>query len=242
VHLRSGDSARDRMARARELVRLAPGHREGALALARAAIDAREFATARGALEPLLRQPTQRVAMLMAELEEAEHEDSGRAREWMSRALRMRGDPRWTADGMVSERWLPVSPVSGRVDAFVWATPSSEIAAIAPIEPDRNPARPTPALPVPASEHNDSPAPASAVVVEPAVASAQAAPPSAPPPPKPAAPAPAAAVAPPPPQRTAPPAPRRDAIIPLTHAPDDPGPEPEPEPDARTAGGPVKRF
>src|SRR5215218_3287303 len=32
-------------------------------------------------------------------------------------------DPVWTADGYVSDRWRPVSPVSGRLDAFQWQTP-----------------------------------------------------------------------------------------------------------------------
>jgi HemY protein len=32
-------------------------------------------------------------------------------------------DPAWTADGYVSDRWRPVSPVTGRLDAFQWQTP-----------------------------------------------------------------------------------------------------------------------
>ncbi len=32
-------------------------------------------------------------------------------------------DPVWTADGYVSDRWRPVSPVTGRLDAFQWLTP-----------------------------------------------------------------------------------------------------------------------
>jgi HemY protein len=44
-------------------------------------------------------------------------------------------DPVWTADGYVSDRWRPVSPVSGRLDAFQWqmplaALPSDNNAAI----------------------------------------------------------------------------------------------------------------
>ena len=35
----------------------------------------------------------------MAELEQRQHGDEGRAREWMIRALRARRDPAWTADG-----------------------------------------------------------------------------------------------------------------------------------------------
>jgi HemY protein len=126
AHLRLSDSARDRLSRTQSLARMAPAHPEAALAVARAALDAREFAAARGAIEPLLREPTQRVAMLMAELEELEG-DEGRAREWMSRALHAARDPAWTADGFVSDRWLPVSPVTGRLDAFQWKVPVAEL-------------------------------------------------------------------------------------------------------------------
>src|SRR5262249_8850642 len=80
-------------------------------------------AAARAALAPLLALPTQRVAMLMAELEETESGDLGRAREWMARAVHARRDPAWTADGLISERWMPVSPVSGRLGAFQWREP-----------------------------------------------------------------------------------------------------------------------
>ena len=128
----SSDSARDRLARVQALARMAPGHAEGALAVARAALDAREFATARAALAPLLAAPTQRVAMLMAELERLEG-DEGRAREWMGRALNAARDPAWTADGFVSERWLPISPVTGRLDAFQWKVPVAELGEREPI-------------------------------------------------------------------------------------------------------------
>ena len=123
AYLRFGDTARDRLARVRSLAEKAPGHVESAIAVARAAIDAQEFAVARNALKPLLAEPTQRVAELMAELEHADTGNEGRAREWMARALRAPRDPAWTADGFVSDRWLPVSPVSGRLDALQWKVP-----------------------------------------------------------------------------------------------------------------------
>lgn len=122
-HVKLGDSARQRLVRVQTLAAKAPGHIEGALAIARAAIDASEFKVAREALTPFIAQPTQRVAMLMAEIERTEHGDSGRARAWTLRAVRALHDPAWTADGYVSDRWRPVSPVSGRLDAFQWQTP-----------------------------------------------------------------------------------------------------------------------
>ena len=122
AHLRPGDSARERLARVQSLAAKSPGHVEAALAVARAAIDARELAVARQSLAPLIDKPTKRVAALMAVLEQVQGDD-GRAREWMTRALNARRDPAWTADGFVSDRWLPVSPVTGRIDAFEWKDP-----------------------------------------------------------------------------------------------------------------------
>ena len=121
AHVRLADSARDRLARVQALARMAPGHTEGALAVARAALDAREFATARAALEPLASEPTQRVAMLMAELERLEG-DEGRAREWMGaraqRGARSGLDRRRLrvgalAAGLAGERPARCVPVEG---------------------------------------------------------------------------------------------------------------------------------
>jgi HemY protein len=210
INLRPGDSARDKLARAEKLAKQAGGNPEGALALARAAIDAQAFNVARAALEPLTVLPTQRVAMLMAELEEAEHDDVGRARAWMARAVHAARDPVWTADGYVSDIWMPVSP-AGRLDAFEWRVPIAE-------------------LPGAAVEAGDAPA---IIEASPAVSASQpvvVAPPSEPPAPA-----------------TEPPRGRRPAatamaepVIPLVHAPDDPGPdaldEPGPVPPPKPEG------
>src|SRR3954469_21815922 len=115
-HVKLGDSARQRLVRVETLAAKTPGHIEGALAVARAAIDASEFSKAREVLAPYVASPTQRVAMLMAEIERGEHGDTGRARAWMLGAVRARHDPVWTADGYVSDRWRPVSPISGKLD------------------------------------------------------------------------------------------------------------------------------
>lgn len=170
VHVRPGDSARDKLKRARALSERASSDPEGLIALARAAIAAREFAEAREAIGKLLSvRPTARACLLMAELEEIEHDDSGRAREWLGRALRAPRDPAWVADGVSSETWAPVSPVTGKLDAFEWKVPVEEsrprLAAEAwldqlPVEPLRA-ITPAPAAPTAAA------APASVVVAEP---------------------------------------------------------------------------
>src|SRR5207245_4903920 len=120
--LRSGDSARQRLSRVEALAAKRPADAEAALAVARAALDAQEFSVARSALAPYTASPHKQVAALMAELEMAQG-DEGRAREWMARALNARRDPAWTADAFVSDHWLPISPVSGRLDAFEWKDP-----------------------------------------------------------------------------------------------------------------------
>jgi HemY protein len=241
AHVKLGDSARQRLVRVETLATKAPGHIEGALAIARAAIDAAEFARAREALAPFTAAPTQRVAMLMAEIERTEHGDSGRARAWTLRAVRALHDPVWTADGYVSASWRPVSPVTGRIDAFQWqmplaALPSDKDAAIesspfeqamlAPrrVEPPNRLASDLPIEPKPSAAQDNSPAVPAAVE-----------------------PAPAAAPAPSPPTESAPVAAplfraRQDipkeigkgapssipAVIPIVRAPDDPGIEDEP--------------
>lgn len=131
AHVKLGDTAWHRLQRVETLAAKTPadkpGHIEGQLAIARAAIDASEFARAREVLAPYLKDPTQRVALLMAELERTEHGDGGRARAWTLRAVRARLDPAWTADGYVSDSWRPVSPVTGRLDAFQWQTPVASL-------------------------------------------------------------------------------------------------------------------
>jgi HemY protein len=237
AHVKLGDSARQRLVRVETLASKTPGHVEGALALARAAIDASEFARARAALVPLIAAPTQRVALLMAEIERTEHGDSGRARAWTLRAVRAQHDPAWTADGYVSDRWRPVSPVSGRLDAFQWQTPiaalpSDKAAAIeakefndamtAPrrVEPPREPAAAmTPAgLSPPAAQDNapvNAPgaSPARPAGVEPAPA----------PPPAESATATAAPLFRQRQDMPRPAAPAIPAVIPIIRPPDDPG-------------------
>ncbi|GJE16576.1 heme biosynthesis protein HemY [Methylobacterium marchantiae] len=124
--LRVGDSVRDRLARAENLAKISSWHPEARLAMAQAGLEAQDFGKAREALVPLLAdRPTVRTCLAMAKIEEAEHgAGSGRAREWLARAAHAPRDPMWIADGVASERWAPVSPITGHLDAFVWKAPT----------------------------------------------------------------------------------------------------------------------
>jgi HemY protein len=157
----------------------------------------------------------------MAEIEERESGDEGRAREWMGRALRAPRDPAWTADGYVSDRWMPVSPVSGRLDAFQWKVPLAELGdARGVIESDDweraaeapKIVTPPPELP-PRVAEIAAPTESTPTQRSPALAG------SAPKPPK--------------------IAPRVEAVIPLLQVPDDPGPDPVPDldPEPEPTGG-----
>ena len=129
---RPGDSTSDRLARARTLARSKPNHPETLMMLARAAIDTRDFAAARDAMRALVEgdaRPTARMCLLMAQVEETEHGATGHVREWLARASRAPRDPAWIADGVVSGTWAPVSPVSGRLDAFEWLAPAQQLNA-----------------------------------------------------------------------------------------------------------------
>ncbi len=253
LDVRPGDSAQDRLVRATTLAKLRPADPEGVLALAGAAIHARDFAKARSTLKPLLAGGASvRACLLMAELEEAEHGAAGRVREWLARATRAPRDAAWVADGLVSDHWMPVSPISGRLDAFVWTVPPATLGSQAPalddvlgdldhptplIEakaeaveaeplavapPPPAPSAPPPATPAPVKEEPVE-APKAAAVPEPAPA----------PEPSPKAEAvaeaktePKAAAAVEAPAATAPADARlKPVIFPVAHAPDDPGPD-----------------
>ena len=200
LHIRPGDSAVDRLARARNLARRAPNDPESRLTVARAALEARDFDSARAAIAPLLEpdastgRPSVRVCLLMADLEETLG-SLGASREWLARAARAPRDRAWVADGFVSDRWAPASPL-GKLDAFVWRAPPERLSAAR---------EPTPAP--------------SAVDIHPADAVAVVAPLAEEPPAKPAEVAPAAASV-----KTATIAPAE----PPPRAPDDPGAHPAP--------------
>jgi HemY protein len=109
---------------------LRPNHVESSLAVAHAALDARDFTLARTeALAASRMEPREGIFLLLADIEEAETGSVGKVREWLGRAIRAPRDPAWTADGYVSENWAPVSPVTGRLDAFRWKTPGQRIDA-----------------------------------------------------------------------------------------------------------------
>ena len=124
-----GVSAIDRLKRVKELIDSPPSNKAGALVLARASIDAFDWVGARQALAGYSSaNPSQAVCLLMAEIEEGQSGDKGKSRDWLNRAVHAPRDPVWTADGITADEWEPLSPVTGKLDAFEWRVPTSTVA------------------------------------------------------------------------------------------------------------------
>src|SRR5690606_27180762 len=127
------------------------------IVLARAAIDAYDWSTARNALAPFVgNSPTRQMCLLMAEIEEGQSGDQGKAREWLSRAVNAPADPAWATDGITSDDWAPASRVTRRLHAFEWKVPLESRAL------SRAPSQATPdPLPAPAEPAQTQPQPSS---------------------------------------------------------------------------------
>ncbi|MEQ9519244.1 MAG: heme biosynthesis HemY N-terminal domain-containing protein [Parvibaculum sp.] len=122
-----GELPRDRVRRVKSLAARNPGAGESYMALARAAIAADDFTTAREAMNPLVaRAPTVRVCELMAALETAEGEDKEAARGWLARALAAPADPCWIGDHYQSEDWVAIVPGTNKFDQLVWQVPPAK--------------------------------------------------------------------------------------------------------------------
>jgi HemY protein len=153
IHARSGDAVLDRLKRARKLQDMKKNHAEASLAVARAAFDANDYRSARTEAEAAIRLDAREGAyLLLADIEEAETGDEGKVRQWLAKAVRAPRDPAWVADGVVAEHWAPVSPVTGRLDAFEWRAPVERLGHLIDSGADEEAGRSVPAIPAPATE------------------------------------------------------------------------------------------
>lgn len=130
------ESAFERHRHVQALAAQNPEHKESRIALAKGAIGSRDWEAARAALGHFLEgsaegEPSVRICELMAEIEDGQFGNRGRAREWLSRALHAPRDEAWVSDGYVSQDWLPVCPRTGAFDAFEWKVPQSMIVPVA---------------------------------------------------------------------------------------------------------------
>jgi HemY protein len=124
VRARSGDSAVDRLERANKLESIKPNNVDALVAVSEAALSAKDFKLARDKAEAAARiAPRKSIFLLLADIEQEDTADQGRVRHWLSQAVKAPADPAWVAGDIVSDKWLPFSPLTGQLDAFEWKTP-----------------------------------------------------------------------------------------------------------------------
>lgn len=125
VNAKAGESALERLKRARQLSRFNPQNRESFMIVAQTAFEAGEYVLARKNAERVLPDSaTESTFLLLADIEAAQSGNQGKIRQWLSRAVRAPADPVWIADGVMLPEWAAVSPVTGRLDACIWAQPA----------------------------------------------------------------------------------------------------------------------
>jgi HemY protein len=146
------------LARVKHFDRLAavkPDHPESHVAQAKAALEARLWGEARRHLEAAGARidgaalpPAPRLCRLMAELEDAQHEDAGAARAWLARAAGTHTlDATYVCGTCATESaaWVSVCPVCRSFDSFIWRSPGALPARRLAIGPGMMPALPVPA-------------------------------------------------------------------------------------------------
>ena len=110
----------------RRLVSGAPNHPESLLAQAGAALEAELWGEARRYLTQAAGdQPSEPICRLMARLEEAEHGDGEKARDWLIKAARAPRGPAWTCEacGAEAEAWAPHCGNCDAFDTMAWRPP-----------------------------------------------------------------------------------------------------------------------
>ncbi|TCS64811.1 heme biosynthesis protein HemY [Varunaivibrio sulfuroxidans] len=119
-----------------KLIGANPDHPESRIASAAIALEAKLWGEARQNLEDLIKEKTEvggglsaRVCRMMAELEEHEHGDEARAREWLVRASMADPDPAWVCDdcGHVRAEWSAHCPKCQGIDTQSWRAPPGVI-------------------------------------------------------------------------------------------------------------------
>ncbi|WP_317993983.1 heme biosynthesis protein HemY [Bartonella gliris] len=124
LYLEREEGAVGRLKKAKTLASYNKETFESAFLIAKAALDAGERVLAREQAQKALRyHPRESIYLLLADIEEAEGNNQGAVRQWLSLALRAERDPVWMCDGAIFSSWSVVSPISGRLGCFEWKAP-----------------------------------------------------------------------------------------------------------------------
>lgn len=124
LYLEREEGAVGRLKRAKTLASYNEDTFESIFLIAKAALDAGETTLAREQAQKALQyHPRESVYLLLADIEEAQGNNQGAVRQWLSLALRAERDPVWMCEGSIFSSWSAVSPISGRLGCFEWKEP-----------------------------------------------------------------------------------------------------------------------
>ncbi len=136
VSLHPDSTAADRVKRIEKLVEDTRDHAESRMLLARAALDAKFWGTARRCLEEAAAeaQPTAGVFRLLARLEELESGDGDAVRRRLEQASEASPDAAWLCErcGAASPNWTIACERCGALDSLAWRPPPP----VVPVNPD----------------------------------------------------------------------------------------------------------
>lgn len=117
------ESSAKRLKRIEKLASNQPDSIESQIAIAEAAIEAKDYSKARNRLKiALSKQETPRICKLMARLEEAENKSRENADMWIERAVRANVGPSWTCEECqaIPDKWTLHCPECGAFDSISW--------------------------------------------------------------------------------------------------------------------------
>ena len=137
LSLHAGSSAIERLKRVEKLVADNNEHAESRMLLARQALDAKQWGTARRHLERAAAEhPTVTVYRLLARLTEAENGDGEAVRRYLRRASEAPLDPAWLCTRCVSAvpAWSIVCGRCGAFDSIEWRAPPRAEAGVLPAD------------------------------------------------------------------------------------------------------------
>ncbi len=115
---------------ARKLSSARPEHPESAVLLARAAMQASDWKTARSSLErAVAASPTVRIYATLADLEERDLRNTEAAANWRVKAANVSNEERWVCKEChhFTEAWSVLCQSCGAVDGFEWTKPPTTL-------------------------------------------------------------------------------------------------------------------
>ncbi|MBY7649974.1 MAG: heme biosynthesis protein HemY [Candidatus Liberibacter europaeus] len=117
----------ERLKRALKLENLNKNNVESLIIVAKAALEEGNANQAhKKAMLAIEQEPRKKIFLILAEIAQTTSDDLESVIYWTQKALYAKPDPIWISeDGYLSEKWLPVSPISNKLCCFFWKIPTN---------------------------------------------------------------------------------------------------------------------